>query len=155
MQLQTPPPAPRTAPPQSPLVSARVHREAGLTHTISSRDHTWIADEPTSVGGADKGPTPVEQLFGAMGSCTAMTVELYAQRKGWPLGSVDVAVSARSLKHPVTVRTELRADLQPEQFQRLQEIAKRCPVVSAVSGGPDGGGMEVVHEFEMLPLQKG
>jgi putative redox protein len=114
----------------------------GLEHTIEARSHRLVADEPTEDGGTDGGPTPYELLLGALGACTAMTVRLYAERHGWPLEGVEVALSHDRIHAQdcadcetrdgfldrIRKRLLLRGALSPEQRQRLAEIAARCPV---------------------------
>ena len=108
-----------------------------------------IADEPVSAGGTDAGPTPYEFLLAALGSCTAMTVRMYAARKQWPLESVvvklrdtpahmkdcvDCATSAVGPRHVDRV-VELHGPLSAEQHARLLQIADRCPVKQSLERG--------------------
>src|SRR4051794_19015906 len=67
-----------------------VRSRDGLTHDVEMGDHTLVADEPVDAGGADLGPNPYELLLAALGTCTAMTVRLYATRRQWPLEGVEV-----------------------------------------------------------------
>jgi putative redox protein len=120
----------------------------GLAHRIEARGHELLADEPVEAGGADSGPTPYELLLGALGACTAMTVRLYAQRKGWPLEGVEVALSHDRIHAAdcrdwetcegsldrITKRLTLRGPLDEAQRQRLAEIAQRCPVHRTLTG---------------------
>ena len=72
---------------------ATARREDGtLSHAVEMRDHTLTADEPKDEGGDDTGPSPQELLAASLASCTAITMEMYAQRKGWELGDVSVDV---------------------------------------------------------------
>ena len=114
----------------------------GLAHTIQARGHQLVADEPAEAGGGDAGPNPYELLLGALGACTAMTVRLYAQRKGWPLESVEVRLSHERIHAQdcadcetrdgfldrIQKRLVLHGPLSEEQRLRLAEIAERCPV---------------------------
>jgi putative redox protein len=104
--------------------------------------HRLAADEPIAVGGSDSGPTPYDLLLASLGSCTSMTVGLYARRKGWPLEAVTVRlrhgrIHAEDCEHCETrdgmierieVVVELAGSLSDSQRTRLLEIAERCPV---------------------------
>jgi putative redox protein len=120
----------------------RVHGRDGLAQHIHAGRHHLVADEPQAEGGSDLGPTPYGYLLAALGACTAMTMRLYAARKGWPLGEVDVVLRHDRLHGADAVasgdqqaaleriRKEIRfaGDLSAEQRTRLLEIADRCPV---------------------------
>jgi uncharacterized OsmC-like protein len=116
---------------------------AGLQQSIQIRHHRVLADEPVDGGGNDAGPNPYELLLSALGACTAMTVRLYAQRKGWPLDGVEVALKHERIHAEDCADCETREgfldkitkqltllgpQLDDEQRQRLFEIAERCPV---------------------------
>ena len=129
-------------------IVARVGAD-GYRTDLEINGYALIADEPTSVGGSGLGPTPYELLLAALGSCTAMTLRMYAARKQWPLESVVIrlrdtpphmkdceecatsAVGLRSIDRIV----ELHGPLAPEQRARLMEIADRCPVKQTLSHG--------------------
>ena len=98
---------------------------------ITIRSFQLIADEPESLGGDDKGPTPMEYIFAGLASCKAITIRMYAERKKWSLDKVDVQVHYKSIKdQPPTVQAELtiEGDLDTTQKARLIEIGDRCPV---------------------------
>lgn len=129
-------------------VSVRVGA-SGFRAEISARGHTLVADEPVDVGGTNEGPTPYDYLAAALGSCTAMTIRIYADRRGWPLESVTVRLT-HSREHerdceeceasPVgidqfTRRIELVGDLTEEQREGLLRIADRCPVGQTLQRG--------------------
>jgi putative redox protein len=111
------------------------------TQQITAGQHTLIADEPRPVGD-DAGPTPYDLLLAALGTCTSMTVRMYADRKGWPLEQVRVTVRhsrihAEDCAHCETTKgmidhidkeIELVGDLDATQRERLLQIAERCPV---------------------------
>ena len=105
---------------------------------IRAGAHTLVADEPTSAGGGDAGPSPFGLLLSALAACTAMTLRMYAMRKGWELRTIGVDVQAnigddgrRTIERTITVPGELAA----EQLQRLAEIAEKTPVTLAVRDG--------------------
>ena len=104
--------------------------------------HALRADEPASAGGSDGGPNPYELLLMSLGSCTSMTVQLYAARKKWPLEQVVVRLRQErvhaqdcadcekpaAMVHRIEKTIELIGTLDEEQRQRLREIADHCPV---------------------------
>lgn len=99
---------------------------------------TFLADEPTDVGGLGSGPNPYELLGSALGACTAMTLRLYAERKGWPLTRATVRVlHSRSAAGQDRFHREvtLEGGLDADQRRRLMEIADRCPVHRTLEGG--------------------
>ena len=129
-------------------VSAHVGA-SGFRAEVRARAHVLTADEPANLGGTDAGPTPYELLLGALSSCTAMTLRIYADRKRWPLESAVVQLrAARSHEidcehcetEPVGIgrierRVELAGPLTDEQRTRLLEIADRCPVKQTLERG--------------------
>jgi putative redox protein len=119
-----------------------VRTEDALCTEVKANGHALVADEPAGLGGTDVGPSPYDYLLTALGSCTAMTVRMYADRKGWPLEAVTVRLGHRRihaedcaecetksgrLDH-LELELDLEGPLEPEQRDRLREIADRCPV---------------------------
>jgi uncharacterized OsmC-like protein len=114
----------------------------GLRTEVSAGGHALVADEPESLGGTDEGPNPYDYLLAALGGCTAMTLRMYADRKGWPLESVTVRLSqdrihAKDCEECETEEgridrirreIELGGPLEEKQRRRLVEIADMCPV---------------------------
>ncbi|MGE0361380.1 MAG: OsmC family protein [Vicinamibacterales bacterium] len=120
------------------MISASVDSgSAPYVQTIAIRQHRLTADEGAEHGAADTGPTPSELLLGALASCVAVTVQMYARRKGWPLTHVHVEVSGRDDQGAYVIdrRVVLDGDLDDEQRARLQDIAGRCPVSKRLSNG--------------------
>jgi putative redox protein len=115
---------------------------AGFAQEIQAGSHRLSADEPVSVGGTGTGPSPYDLLLAALGSCTSMTVAMYARRKGWPLESVTVWLRHSKVHAADCADCETRegmldriersirftGPLSAEQRARLLEIADRCPV---------------------------
>ena len=107
-----------------------------LGQDIEIGTHKLRADERADKGGDDNGPEPHELLAAALGSCTAMTLKLYAERKGWPLRDVRVHVSGGPAdgRYVITRTLTLTGELDREQRQRLIEIAEKCPVHRTLVG---------------------
>jgi putative redox protein len=107
-------------------------------HTVQVRDHTVTVDEALDSGGDDAGPDPQELLAVSLASCTAITIEMYAGRKGWDIGHVEVDVeytpAERGCPTKFDLILRLPADLPDEQVERLKVIAAKCPVHRALDG---------------------
>jgi uncharacterized OsmC-like protein len=114
----------------------------GLRTEVEAGGHTVVADEPENLGGTDTGPTPYDYLLAALGGCTAMTLRMYADRKGWPLESVTVRLSQDRIHAKdcgeceteegridrIGREIELGGPLDEQQRRRLMEVADMCPV---------------------------
>jgi putative redox protein len=107
-------------------------------HTITVHGHTLIADEPTRLGGQDAGPAPFDYYLASLAACTAITLRMYAERKGWDLGNfrAELALSFGEDGRPSVHRT-LHADgpLDDAQWARLLEIVANTPVTKAMREG--------------------
>ena len=115
------------------------HREDGaLRNNVEIRGHRLVADEPLEGGGNDEGPTPVELLAGSLASCTAMTMQMYAERKGWDIGEVVVGVDYEPPQRGTPSRfemvVELPKELPEDQRTRLMQVAASCPVHRTLEG---------------------
>ena len=132
--------------PERGVVRARIGGE-GYRTSLRTGVHTWLADEPTSAGGGDEGPTPYDLLLAALGACKAITLRMYADRKELPLDGVELELrhdrihaedcadceSAQGQVDEIRVDLALRGDLDASQRDRLAEIADRCPVHRTLS----------------------
>jgi putative redox protein len=118
---------------------AVARREGGkLKQEVTMREHELTADEPKDTGGDDDGPSPQELLAASLASCTAITMEMYAQRKGWDVGEMTVDVNYEPAQRGSPTRFEMvirmPKELPEEQRQRLMQIAAKCPVHRTLEG---------------------
>lgn len=131
------------------IIHAHLPEKEHFTTTLTAGKHELTADEPTSVeGGKDRGPDPYDYLLMSLGSCTVMTVKMYADRKDWELD--DIYMELRHSKQHVedcehcddpeskidVIEKELiiEADLSDKQLDRLLDISKKCPVHRTLEG---------------------
>ena len=116
---------------------------------IKTTNHTIIVDEPISIGGSDSYPNPAQYLLSALASCTAITMKMYANNKGWDVGNIDVDVKlkevlseGKSIKKMVkAVKFEKRLD--DSQVERLLTIGSKCPISKLLE-------QPIEMEFEQL-----
>lgn len=108
------------------------------THEIDVRDHRLRADEGLDVGGEDDAPNPQELLAASLASCTAITIEMYAKRKGWDIGKIEVEAEYTPAERGAPTRFKLLLrlprDLTSEQVERLSVIAAKCPIHRTLDG---------------------
>lgn len=114
-------------------VSATLGDAPYATH-ITARGITITADEPAEQGGQDRGPAPHELMLAALASCTAITMRMYAERKGWPIAGLRVTVRMQRVQEGREVDTRIHVGLErpegltDEQWARMRQIAAACPV---------------------------
>jgi putative redox protein len=129
---------------------AVARRRKGYEHEVEIREHRLIVDEPEDKGGGDQGPTPTELLAASLASCTAITIEMYADRKEWELGDVEVTAdfTEASGDAPAKFKVDIKspADLTGEQRERILVIAHKCPVHRALMGAD----VEVHDSLELI-----
>jgi putative redox protein len=113
-------------------------RRQGYVHDVDIEGgaHTLVVDEPVAAGGTDAGPAPTRLLAAGLASCIAITIEMYAQRKEWEVGDVEVEVDVAyedftPSSFAATVR--LPPGLSEEQRERLLGIARKCPVHKVIA----------------------
>jgi putative redox protein len=109
-----------------------------LEQNVQIRTHHLTADEPKDHGGEDSGPSPQELLAASLASCTAITIEMYAARKGWEIGDMTVDVqyepAQRGSPTRFVMEVEFPKELPEDQRERLMQIAAKCPVHRAREG---------------------
>lgn len=106
---------------------------------VSSRTHEFFIDEPGTLNGGDTAQDPYETLLGALGACKAITVRMYAQRKGWDLQEVRLDLvhsrpNGRGKPEQIDISMSFVGDLDDDQRKRLKEIANACPVQKTITG---------------------
>ena len=109
-----------------------------FTHRIDVRDHRLTVDEPADKGGHDAGPSPQELLAASLASCVAITIEMYAQRKDWELGTIEVeceyAAADRGATTQFNLVLRLPSSCSDEEVERIRAIAAKCPVHGTLEG---------------------
>src|SRR4051795_1622742 len=119
-------------------MKATATRAGTFRQSIKVRDHSLTVDEPADQGGDDSGPSPQELLAASLASCTAITMEMYAQRKGWDIGDVEVVVNYEPAQRgsPTKFQMDMRLpkELPEEQREKLMTIAAKCPVHRTLEG---------------------
>jgi putative redox protein len=142
-----------------PGPNVRLETQAGRRFAVTvsaAGGQVVLADEPATAGGDDLGPSPYELLLASLGACTAMTVRLYADRKGWPLQGVRMRLGHERVYRAdcegcagngqvnsslrierITREIELLSPLDAAQRARLMEIAAKCPVHRTLQAAPE------------------
>jgi putative redox protein len=118
---------------------AIARRVSGFEHAVEVDGHSFTSDEPESEGGTDRGPSPTRLLTASLASCTAITVVMYADRKGWDVGQLEVTTE---FHYPVPrgeparfdVNVRIPTELTDDQLERLRVIAGKCPVHRTLIG---------------------
>jgi putative redox protein len=134
-------------------IRAVARRREGFVHDVEIEGgaHRLVVDEPEVAGGADAGPAPTRLVAAGLASCISITMEMYARRKGWEIGAVEVEVEVSYEGYVPTLFTasiHLPEGLDEEQRERLLKIAEKCPVhkllaneteVVTAEAGAEGG----------------
>lgn len=130
------------------MTAVTVTLDSGYRAVAKTRSHEWFADETLEGGGTDTAPTPPEELLGALGSCILITMQMYANRKGWPLEKAEVRLDMERYNggdypaykgeapfvHEIQEEIVLHgSQLTDEQRTRLLEISTKCPVRRVLS----------------------
>jgi putative redox protein len=117
---------------------ATARRVDGLVHSVEVDGHEMTVDEPEDVGGTNTGPSPTRLLTASLASCTSMTILMYADRKGWDVGNIEVTAEYEQPKvgesASFDVLVKLPASLDSEQVERIMVIAGKCPVHRTLVG---------------------
>ena len=113
-------------------------RRGKFEHEVRVREHRLTADEPEDIGGRDLGPSPEELLAASLASCTAITMQMYADRKGWDMTGVEVdcdyTPAERGRPTSFGLVLKLPESLSEEQVERLLVIAAKCPIHRTLEG---------------------
>jgi putative redox protein len=120
------------------MMRATATQTSNFQHDVKVRVHRMTADEPEDQGGDDMGPSPQELLAASLASCTAITMEMYAKRKGWDVAGMEVSCDYTPAERGAVTRFELvmkmPAHLSDDQVRKLQVIAAKCPVHRTLEG---------------------
>jgi len=118
--------------------TARRTSQHGFGHDIEVRGHHLVVDEPREAGGEDEGPSPQELLAASLASCAAVTMEMYAERKGWDIGQVEVecefTAAERGSPTKFVITLKVPDACSEGQLERLRIIAAKCPIHRTLDG---------------------
>ena len=115
------------------IVSCKLGDQDYLTH-VEGNHHTFSLDEPTEIGGGDLAANPTQHLLGSLVACTAITVKMYAKRKGWDTGEIKVSAELKEVlksdgvHQKIVKEIEFGNELDQNQIERLLIIAEKCPI---------------------------
>jgi putative redox protein len=117
------------------MATVTLDSDSGLVQHLHARTHEFGADEPKEAGGTDTGPNPYELLLGALIACTSLTARMYADRKGWALGRIEV--KGHFGRNPdgterIERHIKFSAPLSTEQAERIAEIMEKTPVTKTL-----------------------
>ena len=120
----------------SPIVHAIETDGSRYANRVTMGSHSLISDEPERLGGENLGPNPFELLGAALSACTAMTIRMYAERKGWDVQNLEVTVDhSRERGHETFTRTiSFNGAHTEEERERLIDVSHRCPVHKVMEG---------------------
>lgn len=123
------------------ISSARVvSGDVAYRHEIETGSHHLVADEPEHAGGQDAGPAPYDYVLSGLGACTAITLRMYAEKKGWELGRFQVELNLLKDREGNTrIERTLHAsgELSEEQWTRLLEVSEKTPVTLTLRAGAE------------------
>jgi putative redox protein len=116
-------------------IQAQIDRSHYST-TVKMATHTLVTDEPLKAGGADAGPSPQELLLASLGSCTAITLRMYIDRKMWVVEKITVNVELFEIDGVklIELHAGFEGELSDEQNKRLLQIAEACPIHKMLTG---------------------
>jgi putative redox protein len=120
------------------IATATVESQSGYAQTIAAGGHRLTSDESEAAGGTNTGPAPYALFLASLGACTSITLRMYADRKGWTLGDIQISLRHRkSADGADQIERDIRvgASLSPEQLTRLAEIAEKTPVTKTIKAG--------------------
>lgn len=133
------------------MTVATARRRSGFTHDVEVDGHRLVIDEPDWLGGNDEGPSPSRVLAASLAACTAITVEMYAERKGWDVGALEVRAKhepdERGTIGSFLVTLRLPAGLDEDQIDRIRTIAHKCPIHRVLTSG---GGVKIEDRVEVI-----
>lgn len=137
----------QTSTPQNTHVNIQGNRAAGYTCEIRAGEHSLYADEPKVLGGNNLGATPYELLLSSLGACTAMTMKMYAQRKGWAFEDIDVQLTHEKINKTtdegvrkvdvIHRKINIKSALDDKQLAGIKAIADKCPVHKSLTDPVD------------------